>query len=140
MPEYLSPWEIANYQSRNDQYTTNYQNTLAGTAYGRARAGLQNDRARNDMNYQWDQSRAKLPGSYIGRGILNSGIFGNAMDQYATGRFKAFDNLNFNYTDQLGQMDLQDQQAATTYNTGLASTASEMAARRAELATQLRSL
>lgn len=138
--EYLSPWEIANYQSRNDQYTTNYQNQLAQSAYQRARLGLQNDRGRNDLAYQFDQQRAQLPGSFVGRGILHSGIYGNAMDQYATGRFKAFDNLNFNYTDQLGQMDLQDQQAATTYNTGLASTASEMAARRAELATQLRSL
>lgn len=140
MAEYLSPWEIAAYQGRNDQLTTQYQNTLASSAYQRARLGLRNQMNKDDANYSWDQQRAKLPGSYVARGLLNSGIYKGALGDYATRRLKSDARREFDYTDQLGQIDLGDQNAGNTYNTGLSGIAAEQAARRSELATQLRGL
>lgn len=141
MAEYLSPWEIANYQNRNDQLGTNYQNQLASSAYQRARLGLRNNMALDQIGQSFDRQRALLPGSFIQRGLYgNSGIFNSALEDYAKARGQAFSNQQFNYSDQLGQLDLQDQQAGSTYNTGLAGVAAEQAARRAELATQLRGI
>lgn len=138
MAEYLSPWEIAAYQSRSDQAGTNYQNFLAQDAYRRAQLGVYDQRNRDRLGQQFDQARGRLPGSFARRGLLSSGIYKRALTDYATSRTQAFGDLDLNYTSQLGGFDVEKQGQTGTYNTTLAGIEAEKAARRAQLATQLR--
>ena len=139
MPEYMSPWEIAAYANREDQLRTNYQNSLATSAYGRARAGLQHSMAYDSMTRDFNRQRERVPMSFVGRGVLHSGMYKRALSDYADSRLRGLTNLDLGYQDQMGGFDLQDLNSANTYNnTGLTNISAERAARRAQLAAQLR--
>lgn len=140
MTEYLSPWEIAAYQSRTDQTGTNYQNFLAQDAYKRAQLGIYDQRNRDRLGQQFDQARNKLPGGFARRGLMNSGIYKQALENYGTARSQAFGDLDLNYTSQLGGFDVEKQGQTGTYNTSLAGIEAEKAARRSQLATELRNV
>ncbi len=140
MAEYLSPWEIAAYQTRQDQASTAYQNSLASNTYQRSMLGIANQRNRDRMGQQWTQYRNQLPGGYARRGLLNSGIYKQALTDYANNRQRSFDDLDFSYTTQLGQYDLDKQNFTNTYNAGLTGIEAERAARRAQLASELRGI
>lgn len=140
MAEYLSPWEIAAYQTRQDQASTAYQNALAQNTYQRSMLGIANQRNRDRLGQQWEGYRNHLPGSFAGRGLLNSGIYKQALTDYANNRQRSFDDLDFSYTTQLGQFDLDKTGVTNTYNTSIAGIEAERAARRAQLASEIRGI
>lgn len=140
MAEYLSPWEIAAYQSRTDQTGTNYQNFLAQDNYRRAQLGIYDQRNRDRLGQQFDQARGKLPGSFARRNLFTSGIYKQALENYGNSRNQAFGDLDLNYTSQLGGFDIEKQNQTGTYNTSLAGIEAEKAARRSQLATELRNV
>lgn len=140
MAEYMTPWEIAAYQNRTDQAGTAYQNSLAQDTFSRSMADVYFQRNSDRLGQQFDKSRSQLPGSFARRGLLNSGIYQQALTDYANSRQQAFGDLNFDYSNQKGQLDVNKQGFTNTYNTSLTGVEAEKAARRAELATQLRGI
>lgn len=138
MAEYLSPWEIAAYQTRVDQAKTGYDNELAQDAYRRSILGITTQRNRDQLGQRFDQARNNIPGGFARRGLFSSGLYKQALEDYGRSRLTAFDDLEFNYTTQLGQFDVDKQGTTNTYNTSLTGVEAEKAARRAQLAAQLR--
>lgn len=140
MTEYMSPWEIAAYDSRESQVRTQYKNSLAGTQYQRADYGIDFQRNKDRLGAQFAQSRARLPGGFVSRGLLDSGLYKQGLVDYANQRQQRFGDLQYDYGKNLGRLGLQDTQAGNSYNTGLSSIESERLARRSELASQIRGI
>lgn len=138
MAEFLSPWEIAAYDARQSQARTQYENALAGTEYQRRQLGLRNQRDRDRLGYSWDNALSRLPYSFVGRGLMKSGIYKQALEDYANQRLRSEGDLQFDYNDRGGALNLQDQGYGQTYNNTSVGIAAEREARRAQLATIIR--
>lgn len=89
---------------------------------------------------KYDQMRTQLPGSYAHRGLLNSGIYGNALQQYAQQRQTATQGLTQKYQQALGQQQLGLTQAQQNYGYSNQDTAAAEQARRADIAAALKGL
>lgn len=136
----LSPWEIAAYDTRRAAAKAQHMGDLALINYRKSMLGIQNQFDTDSLNRQWFDYRQQLPGSYNARGLLNSGIYKNALSKYATERQSSFDQLRFNYQRQIGEQDLEYQKSYNIYEQTHLGVDAEQAARRAQLASQLQAV
>lgn len=132
------PTELATWQN---------QRTTLGDTYGTANAQNAFDRTQTLANQaaetaalarQWTQTRNALPGQYAKRNLLNSGIYGGALQQYGSDRAAATDALALKYQTTLGQLGLNAQAAQTAYTSGTSQVNNSEAARRESLAASLK--
>lgn len=136
----LSPWEIVGYDTRRDALRNQYQSALAQFTYDRSMLGAQELIDFDDLGWQWNQRRDRLPGAFNRRGLLNSGIYNQGLQDYGHERQSAYDKLRFNYEKTRGQISIDEQKALGGYNTGMATVDAEQSARRQQLASQLREI
>jgi hypothetical protein len=136
----LAPSELQNFAQKQDDLNQTYGQQKAQTAY--ARGGLQQNQTANvaNLSRQYDQQRAQLPGAYAHRGLLNSGIYAQGLQNYGIARTDAFGNADRTYQQALGQNDLTGQQTDQSYRSATAGIAGQRTARRADLAAQLRAV
>ena len=134
---YLSPWEIIGYQNRLDSVRQNYQSQTAGTQYNREMLDLNNTRNVYDMAQGFDRQANSLPGSFVRRGLLNSGMAKRAWTDYGSNRLRAEDRQRENYTKQYNQYGAMDQTARDNYGTSWSGIETERAAQASERATYL---
>lgn len=132
-----TPTEIAMWGNQRMQVADQYGNTSAQLAFQRAMQQGQESQDWSGMNRQFDRTRETLPGQFARRGLLNSGIYGNALTQYAQDRYHATAGLALKYQQSLGQLNLNQQQAQTNYTSGTSQIYNSETARRQELASQL---
>lgn len=86
------------------------------------------------------RSRQQLPGQYAGRGLLNSGIYGNALLRHSQDAANQYRDLSLKFGSMYGQNAIAQQQARTTYDLGIADVDAQEAGARAQLAAQIRAM
>lgn len=89
---------------------------------------------------QYAQMREKLPNQFLQRGLFDSGIQKTAEKQRLLQENNARYDMATQYQQMLGQLNLNEQQANLGYAGGTASIDAAEAARRADLASQIREL
>lgn len=136
----LTMTEQANIANQRRQANDLYGNSLANLEFQRGNALANQSLDTQNLTTQWDRTRERLPGGYAHRGLLNSGIYGQGLQNYATDRLSAFRNLQSKYQQQLGSYDLQKQQAVNQHASTFAGIDTTEQAARADLAAQLRGL
>lgn len=134
---YLNPQEqdyfAANKRRINDTYFLNqqqnqYQQGVAGNNYAINQGNLID---------QFAQLRNQIPGNFIHRGLINSGLYGQGLGQFAKNRASALGNLASQYQQQLGGFNLANSQLGYSQSNGLQDLESQRRARLATLASTL---
>lgn len=139
-PPTLSPQESAQFTTQRNNARRTYQGGLAANTYQQTLAGLKFKRGKQGLNTQWDRQRAALPGDYIQRGIFDSGIYQRGLKDYATDRSQAFGDLSLGYQGEVGGLKMDARGLSDSYANTLATSQSAEQARRAELASRIRSI
>lgn len=137
---YLSPEEINAYQIRRQQANTAYGRTRSNVDYLRSIAGQDYGTGKSRMTRTWDQAFSALPANYARRNVLRSGIFNRGFGDYQTGRENAFSDYALKNQRQMDQYQRQADDLELIRNLTLGQIDAEEAARRANLASQLRSI
>lgn len=95
-------------------------------------------RAKGDMAEQFARQRVQLPQQFAGRGLLNSGIYQDALSKFGANRSRATANLRQQYEEQRFGTDLARQQLEQTRGNALEDIEWQEAARRAAIAATIR--
>lgn len=134
----ISPGEIVNYNSRQNSASENLLNSKATNQYQRALQDIQYGNSVGDYERQANRARMSLPTQWIKRGMFNSGLYKNALSQYAVDRAAGLRNMQNAYQIQQAGYTFNDRQAEDSYASQMAQIEAERYARQAELAAMLR--
>lgn len=129
--------ETAAWGNQRRQVADQYGNTESTIEFNRDQAKQNQALDTGQLAKTWDRTREALPGQFAHRNLLNSGIYGGALQQYGTDRSDASSALALKYQQQFGQFDIQHQQASNAYTSGTGQIDASEAARRQSLASQL---
>lgn len=136
----IDPFQLVQYNNAGNSLRTQYGNSSARNTYGQAMLGIQHQRAQDKLGQQFFDYRQQLPGGFAGRGLLQSGLYKHALEQYSQRKLQGQQDLNLDYQSQLGGLQVDQLGTENTLNSGLSSIEAEKQARRAQLAAQLREL
>lgn len=127
-----------NYNNRSAAAGSNLLNTKASNAYHRALENLRYGNSVGDYERQANRARNSIPTGFISRGLFNSGLYRNALSQYAVDRSAGLRDMQLNH--QAGQQNyvFADRQAEDSYAMQMAQIEAEKYARQAQLAAMLR--
>jgi hypothetical protein len=134
----ISPGEVMNFNSRSSAARQNLLSSKAAGEYQRQLQRIQFGDRVGDFERQANRGRMQLPTSFISRGVCNSGLYKNALSQYAVDRSSALKGLHTNF--QLGQQDsiFNDRSSEDAFAAQMAQINAERYARQAQLAAMLR--
>ena len=135
----LSPEDINYFDTARRRLGLNYQQGSAQNAYQQGVLGQQQASGLDALNNRYNQLRNQLPGGYAQRGLLNSGIYQQGLQQYAQNRQTDLNNVQQQYQQQLGGLQLGQQQLDQQNTGGLGDIEAQQAARRQAIAAALRS-
>lgn len=113
---------------------------VAQTQFTRGNINANRAAETQSLTDQYNKMRERIPQTFAARGLTNSGIAAQGYQDYGKQRDTAFGDLARRYQQQLGQQSLNEANYYQDYGNQSADVASEEAARRADLAAQLRSL
>lgn len=137
-PPQLSPHEVAAYSTRRNQANRQYGQGLARNQFARQTyLGDFASRLR-DLRRGFSQARNQMPYQANARGLLRSGIYKQGLSDYGADRQRAIADALRQRTSSLGGFTLDRNQAEETRAQLLADIAAQEAARRQQLAAQIR--
>lgn len=133
----VSPAETMNW---NSQRTAAQQNLLGSKAQGlyqRQLAEMDYSRNLGDFNRQADRARTQVPTQFAQRGMLQSGLYLQALQRLAQDRLSGLSGIQNQYQAQQGGFILGDRNAEDEYANNLMRILAEQYARQAQTATQI---
>lgn len=136
-PSGLSAAQLANYQNQTDTANLTYQQQLAQNEFLRANENAQYGTTRGNTLDQYAKVRAALPSQYEGRGLLNSGIYGQGLQDENTAKLNALQQILQSHQQVQSGYDLSQTQQEQSRNATLAQIAAARAAAIQQLASQL---
>jgi hypothetical protein len=134
----ISPGEVMNYNNRSNAARQNLLNSKATSQYQKALQSIQYGQSRRNFERQANRTRNSIPTPFISRGLFNSGLYRNALSQYAQERAAGLGDMQTQF--QLGQQGFTfaDRQAEDAFAMQMAQIEAERYARQAQLAAMLR--
>lgn len=138
MGEYLDPMDIYQFGSMRRKAKLGVAQNNAQYNYNRTGIRDAYNINKKDLNYKFSQARTQLPGQFAKRNLLNSGIYGDALKQYAKQREMAQNAQMTNYMNQFGGLGLQRSQFNDTYANTMLDINEAENAKRASIAAQLK--
>ena len=137
---YLDPTEVSAYDNRRRRARDTYQIGLAGIENQRSNM-LQNEGLETkNLAHKYTNMRNRLPGGYINRGVMDSGIYKRGLENYAYNRQAEQSSLAARYQQMLADQALQGQAAGVNYSNTIGAVDDEEAVRRASIAAALKGL
>lgn len=136
----LPTTELAAFGARRNAANLNYNQGLSRLAFERNGVQQQFGSASRNLTKQYGQAREQVPYSALQRGILGSGIYRQDLSQLAQDRTHALGDLLQQRTQGLGDLSLRSAGLQQTRGTLLADIEAQQAARRQQLAQQIRSM
>jgi hypothetical protein len=135
---YLSPQDVSLYNAKRSRIQSQFGIGRAQNQYDRGQLDLNYGLQRKSLGMEWDRQRTQLPGQFARSGMLNSGVYQRALQDYAQGRGLAFEAAGRTYQQQLGQLGQRSTALSQTRTSDLNVLAAEEQARRSSLAASLR--
>ena len=136
----ISPQQQLQYQQGRAGLRQNLMQNKAQVQYQRGLAGQQYQDNLVDFGVDQNRVREQLPTNYIQRGVFNSGIYRQALRDYATDRLRGQRNIQRGYQSQLGQLALQDRGYEDEYTQAMANLYGNQFAAQAQIASTLQGL
>lgn len=137
-PGGLDPAQVNYLRTAKRRIRDNYGLNVAQNAYSEKTLRNQYARGRGNLKREFGQARVKLPTTYAKGGLLNSGLYQNAISQFGQQRTAAYGDLQGQFDDELSGLRLAKTQLEQVQRSGLNDIEQEEAARRAALAASLR--
>lgn len=137
---FMRPEDVNLFNTRKSNLRAEYGRQSARNVFDQGQARLDFGLAQRNLTNDWDAFRNKLPGQFAGRGLMNSGVYTNALQEYAQNRQLGFEGLGRQFDKQMGGYAQQALDLESRLQQGLNMVEAERQARRAELAAQLRSI
>ncbi len=134
----LDPAEQQGFDSQRSKINLDFGHANAMNAFQRGNVLANRASDFGNLKRQFFNMRNSLPGQYVGRGLMNSGIYKQGLQDFNQNRVQQFGDLARKYQQMVGQLDLQRQQGLESQYAGLADINAQEAARRAQLASQIR--
>jgi hypothetical protein len=135
-----SPEELAQYRQIRRNARSTYDLGQAQLNFDRSSAqGQYSDQLAKTQRGVF-KSRQNLPGQFARRGLINSGIYGGAVNQFNQSAQQQYSDLYQNQQRQLGQYDVQQGSLNRNLYEGTLNANDAEAARRASIAAALRQL
>lgn len=135
---YISPEEQLSFANRRRQTSDRYQRGMAEADWQEGSYQAQQGLDTQNLATQWDKVRKRLPGSYHGRGLANSGLLGQGLQEYGEARTGAYGDLAARYQQMIGQVGQNRQNLGLDYTSGMADIDDLERMRRAQIAASLR--
>lgn len=136
----MSAEELSAFNSRRGSARNAYSQYLAQSTFNRGLNEQDYGQGYQRASDSFTRQRQSLPDQYLRRGILNSGQYGQGLNQYAQQRQQGLGDLTQAYQRNMAQYNLNDQNQASNMNNALSQIDQEEAARRADIAAQLKGL
>lgn len=132
----VSPGEILNWNGQKADARQNLLSQKAGNLYQQQLNGLQYGQQMADMGRKFNQARVQLPTQFAQRGTLHSGLYQNALQQYAQERLRAQSGLQTAFLQGQGGHVLADRGYEDDYASALQRILGETYARQVQAAAQ----
>lgn len=139
-PPQLSVAELAQYGARRNAANLQYNQGLSKLAANRGALTQRYASSERDLATQFGRQREQVPYAALARGVLTSGIYGGQLQDVAQQRVKALGQLLQQRTAGLNDISLQQANLQQTRAQLLADITAQEAARRQQLAAQIRSV
>jgi hypothetical protein len=133
----LDPQSVQAYESGKTRAKYKRDQDLATNAYARFVSQQRFGRTRTDLSKAYGQERDRTPNRFAASGTLNSGMYQQALQDYAGRRSQDFSRLDADETQNLGEYDRQATQIGTSYEQQLAEIEAQRQAQIAAIAAQL---
>lgn len=133
----VSPAETMNWNGQKADARQNLLGNKANALYQQQLSGLDYGQRLGQMGRKFDQARVQLPSQFAQRGLLQSGIYKNALAQYAQERLQAQNALQTQFQQQQGGFIFDDRGAEDQYAAAIQRILGEQYARQAQAATQI---
>lgn len=130
--------DLAAYAGQRSSLQDAYKQGLARLDYQQGAADQNYATGRGNLVRQYDQMRQKLPYRYNARGLMNSGVYQQGLQDYGDARLRSLNEYQQRYQQQQGDYALQKNQVNSSYRTGMSNVDQLEKARRAQLAAQIK--
>jgi len=135
---FLSPEELAAYNTRRNVANTAANRSLAYLTYQRQQAEQNYGQERNRVQTAWNQNWYNQQGGFGRRGLFNSGIFRGAGTNWQQQSDNALADQRRAYDQLLGGLGQQELNVEATRNSALSGVDAEQQARQALMAARIR--
>lgn len=130
--------ELAQIQAQRDQLRNNYAQQLAQLNYQQSVSDQNYGASKTNLMRQFDQMREKLPYGYNARGLMNSGVYSQGLQDYGDQRVRSLGDFEMRRQQQQGDFGLRRNQMESGLSSGLGSLDQLEKSRRAQLAAQIK--
>jgi hypothetical protein len=136
----LDPARKQYYKNLEDNADNTFKQGTAQLDFAKRQQQNQYAFDQGQLASKWDAMRQKLPGEYAGRGLLNSGIYMQGLQDYGRQRGYDFDQLDFSNNAAKNQFGEQAHQYDTTRSNALQQINDTRTAERDSIKSQLRAI
>lgn len=136
----IPPYADPNLDRKRGLIKNQYGLNTANYSWQRGNIRQQQNLDTAGLTQQFGQMRQALPGQYANRGLLNSGIYSQGLYDFNQNKANQFAKLANQYSTQLHNNTVGQQQAGQDQATGLADVDYQEAQARAALAAQLKAI
>lgn len=136
----VSAVDLANIENARNLAKLQQSQGLAGVDYQQGNAVQNYQMGRDNMVRQFDQMRQNLPYQYNSRGLMNSGVYTQGLQNYADNRLRSLNQFDTQHQQALAGFGLQKQNIAGSYKTAMDNAARAEAARRQQTAAQIKAI
>ena len=135
-----SPVEIGNWQAGRENARQQYLRTTAANDYNRANTQVARGMDLANFGRQGQQQRQTFDDPYISRGIFNSGIRKQGLQNWQSQRTADQLGMDLQYGAAMGNYNIADQNARAAYEDYFYNSLAQQAGRQADLASQIRGI
>lgn len=96
----IDPDTYNSFTNMRNNYGSNYLQNTAGLQSRMAMGAQQYGNQYRDMGTQYGRQRNRLPGQFMGRGMLKSGMYNRGRNEFNIDKATAFGNLAQQYAQQ----------------------------------------
>lgn len=136
----LNPDEVLSYGNRRRTALSSWGNQTAQIDLASKNADQGYAQRVASGTRSWNQGRTRLPGSFIRRNLMNSGIYGRGLQDFNTARNESFGQLAQDYYNQKAQYGVQRNAIDQQYYSQMMDIGEQERLRRAGIAAQLQGI
>lgn len=136
----VSAVDLANIENARNMATLQRSQGLANVDFQQGNAQQNYGISRDNLVRQFDQMRQSLPYQYNSRGLMNSGVYQQGLQNYADSRLRGLNQFDTQHQQNMAGFGLQKQQVEGSFKTAMDNAARAEAARRQATAAQIKAI
>lgn len=111
----ITPAETQSVQRNRSTARNNYLRGINQNDFERGQAGIDRTQALQRFGVVWGRTREALPGQFQARGLMNSGIYQGALENYGVDRTMAGNQITNAYDARMGGLGQQRSNLETQF-------------------------